>query len=178
MYASPEAGQALARADRHGELGAGQEDEVPPEEEQSLAAFEDFQGAAAHGALRRRRGRGRVRGRRCPTRRCSRCRRPRAPRSTSSSTLPADTAVAYGAALPEGWAQALLDSLPSYGIPQEQIDQGLSQAEAQTGLSLPEDVETLLGEQLALAVGGDFDVEALVNSGDPSGLPVGDQGPG
>lgn len=88
-------------------------------------------------------------------------------------TLPADTAVAYGAALPEGWTEAMLEALSSSGIPQDQIDQGLAQAEAQTGLSLPEDVETLLGEQFALAVGGSFDLEQLVNSGDPLGLPLG-----
>ncbi len=88
-------------------------------------------------------------------------------------TLPTDTAVAYGVALPSGWAQQLIDSLESYGIPQEQIDQGLAQAEAQTGLTLPEDVETLLGQQVAVALGSGFDMEQLVNSGDPSGLPVG-----
>jgi hypothetical protein len=88
-------------------------------------------------------------------------------------TLPDDTAFAYGLALPDGWAQQLIESLPDYGIPQQQIDQGLAQAEAQTGLSLPEDLETLLGEHVALAFGGSFDLEQLMNSGDPSGLPFG-----
>ena len=81
-------------------------------------------------------------------------------------TLPDDTAFAYGLALPDGWAQQLIESLPDYGIPQEEIDRGLAQAEAQTGLSLPEDLETLLGDQVALAFGGSFDLEQLMNSGD------------
>ena len=40
----------------------------------------------------------------------------------------------------------------------------IAQAEAETGLALPEDVETLLGESTALAIGTDIDPEALVNS--------------
>ena len=88
-------------------------------------------------------------------------------------TLPTDTAVAYGVALPDGWADTLMKTLETYGIPQDQIDSGLAQAEAQTGLSLPEDLEALLGDQVALAFGGSFDLEQLMNSGDPSGLPLG-----
>ncbi|WP_432478717.1 DUF3352 domain-containing protein [Nocardioides sp. GXQ0305] len=88
-------------------------------------------------------------------------------------SLPDDTAVAYGAALPEGWADSLVDALGTYGIPPEQIEQGLAQAEAQTGLTLPEDLETLLGEQFVVAFGGGVDMEALMNSGDPTGIPLG-----
>lgn len=87
--------------------------------------------------------------------------------------LPEDTAVAYGAALPEGWSQSLLDVLEGYGVSRAELDQGISEVEAQTGLTLPEDLETLLGEQFAVALGADFDVEALANSTDPSGVPFG-----
>jgi len=87
--------------------------------------------------------------------------------------LPDDTAVAVGASLPEGWADRLVEQLGSAGIPPEQVEQGLAMAEQQTGLSLPEDLETLLGEQFAVALSGDLDIETLMNSADPSGLPLG-----
>ena len=88
-------------------------------------------------------------------------------------TLPVDTAFAYGLALPDNWTQTFMDMLASYGLPQQEIDRGLAQAEAQTGLSLPEDLEALLGEQVALAFSGGLDLEQLMNSGDPSALPFG-----
>lgn len=88
-------------------------------------------------------------------------------------TLPDDTAVAYGAALPEGWAKAFLDGLARYGMTPEQVEQGLAMVEQQTGLALPEDLETLLGEQFVLALGGGFDLETLMNSADPTGVPLG-----
>lgn len=87
--------------------------------------------------------------------------------------LPDDTAIALGVSLPEGWTDTLVDQLDNAGIPPEQVEQGLTMAEQQTGLSLPEDLETLLGKQLAVALGGDFDLEALMNSADPSGVPLG-----
>ena len=174
MYASPDVGPVLADLMASESAPAGprqlerdrdggrrprvrvQDPEVP---EELLEAFEDFEGAAAtvrfadggvelemagrrpEKAMMTRAVRGGRRGRH--GRHAARRHRGRLRRWHS----------------PEGWAQALLDTLPSYGIPQEQIDQGLAQAEAQTGLSLPEDLETLLGEQFALAFGGDFDIE-------------------
>jgi hypothetical protein len=46
-------------------------------------------------------------------------------------------------------------------------------AAPQTGLDLPDDIETLLGESTALAVSPDIDPEELVNSSSPEGLPIG-----
>ena len=187
MYASPDVGPLLAdlmaaelgaqgasapsSATESGALTTSQEPE-PEVPEELVKAFEDFKGAA--GTVRFA-GSGVEVEFAASVPEGSMMTLPTTEGATVDvvGTLPADTAVAYGAALPEGWAQSLLETLPSYGIPQEQIDQGLAQAEAQTGLSLPEDVETLLGEQFALAFGGSFDLEQLVNSGDPSGLPLG-----
>ncbi len=188
MYASPDVGPVLAEL-MASELGAQSasatstvtedgavenavEAPAPEVPDEFLKAFEDFEGAA--GTVRFADGGVEVEfAADVPEKTMMTL--PSAEGATVDvvGTLPAGTAFAYAAALPEGWAQSLLEALPSYGIPQEQIDQGLAQAEAQTGLSLPEDVETLLGEQFAVAFGGEFDLEQLVNSGDPTGLPLG-----
>ena len=47
------------------------------------------------------------------------------------------------------------------------------QIEQWTGLQVPEDLETLLGDSTTFAVGGDIDYEALVNASDGSRIPVG-----
>ncbi len=169
MYASPDAGPVIGEL-MAGEMGAQGASATVPDE--MLKALEDFGGAAA--AVRFADGgvelefAGDV-----PE--GSMMMPPSSQDATANlvGTLPEDTAFAYGLALPDGWAQELIETLPSYGIPQEQIDSGLAQAEAQTGLSLPADLETLLGRQVALAFGGSFDLEQLMNSGDPSGLPFG-----
>ena len=53
------------------------------------------------------------------------------------------------------------------------VDDLVAEAEAVTGLDLPDDAETLAGESAALAIGADIDPEALVNSDSPEGLPIG-----
>ena len=45
--------------------------------------------------------------------------------------------------------------------------------EQSTGLRVPDDVETMLGDSTSFAVGGDLDYEALSNAGDGSQIPVG-----
>jgi len=88
------------------------------------------------------------------------------------ATLPADTAAAVGVGLPDGWAQRLLDQLSGVLGNGEGSDQLVAQAEQWTGLALPDDLETLLGDSTVLAIGND------VEPGDLSGaagsdLPVG-----
>lgn len=85
-------------------------------------------------------------------------------------SLPADTLAAVGFGLQQGWFTEILTTVaPSLG---EDVEELLQQAEEATGLTLPEDAETLLGDSTALAVGRDVDLEALFESGDPSDLPV------
>jgi hypothetical protein len=48
-----------------------------------------------------------------------------------------------------------------------------AEVENQTGLTLPDDLETLGGESAALALGGGFDPEAMFNSADGSDVEVG-----
>lgn len=89
------------------------------------------------------------------------------------ASLPADTAVAIGVGLPDGWAQRLLDqAVGTLGSGQSQ-EQMVAQAERWTGLALPEDLETLLGDSTVLAIGGDFDPEAFESSPDGSNVPIG-----
>jgi hypothetical protein len=74
------------------------------------------------------------------------------------STLPDDTAVALGVGLADGWFGDLLDQVgPALDGSGMSPDDLLREAEAETGLDLPDDVETLLGDSTALAIGPDLD---------------------
>ena len=88
------------------------------------------------------------------------------------ATLPEDTAAAIGVGFAEGWFGDLVDQFAGQlgGMSGDEL---LAEMSAETGLDLPEDVETLTGESAALAVGGDFDLETFTNSADGSGVPLG-----
>jgi hypothetical protein len=88
------------------------------------------------------------------------------------ASLPADTAVAVGVGLQDGWAQRLLDQVSGMLGTGETPDEMVAQAEKWTGLALPEDLETLFGRSTALAIGPDFDVDAANQSDDGSNIPV------
>lgn len=88
-------------------------------------------------------------------------------------SLPGDTAAAIGIALPDGWLQKIADAMaPTMGSGQTG-DDVLRQFSQMTGLDLPVDFETLVGDGLALSVGSDLDFDAIASSGDASGLDVG-----
>ncbi|SED30741.1 Protein of unknown function [Nocardioides exalbidus] len=89
------------------------------------------------------------------------------------SDLPEDTVAAFGFSLGDGWAQGLLDYVKTLA-PDEAatIDDQLAQFETETGLSFPEDVETLLGEGVTVSVGSGIDPDAIANGG-PQEIPVG-----
>ncbi len=89
------------------------------------------------------------------------------------ATLPEDTAVALGVGLPEGWFSTMMDQFESFAPEGMSVDDMVDQLEAETGIVLPDDVETLFGESTAMALGPDIDPEAFVNSETPDGLPVG-----
>ncbi len=91
------------------------------------------------------------------------------------TTLPEDTAAAIAIAPSEGWGSALVDYIETFaGVLDEDASGGdfLTQAEAATGLTLPDDLETLLGETAVLAVGGDIDLDSITASADGSDVPV------
>ena len=87
--------------------------------------------------------------------------------------LPEDTVAAFGMSLEEGWAGALLDYLERT-LPEESatIDEQLAQLESQTGLALPDDLETLLGEGVTVSLGSGLDPDAVANGG-PGEVPMG-----
>ena len=67
----------------------------------------------------------------------------------------------------------MLDQVTRMMSSGEAPEQMVAQAEKWTGLALPEDLETLFGDSTVLAIGSDFDPEAVDNSEDGSGIPVG-----
>ena len=71
------------------------------------------------------------------------------------STLPADTAAAIGVSFEDGWLTDLVDQFAKTSG--ESADDLLAEVGEQLGLDLPDDVETLVGDSLAIAVGSDFD---------------------
>jgi hypothetical protein len=87
--------------------------------------------------------------------------------------LPEDTLAAFGFSLQEGWAEAMLDYVKE-AVPDEAatIDDQLAQLERETGLSFPEDVETLLGEGVTVSLGSGIDPDAITNGG-PGEVPAG-----
>lgn len=81
--------------------------------------------------------------------------------------LPEETAVAFGFGVPGDFAAKYLDQIE--GV----FGSGfLDEAEQETGLEIPEDVQTLLGDSLSLSLGGDApdSLEALES---PEDLPLG-----
>ena len=90
--------------------------------------------------------------------------------------LPSTTAMALGFGVPDDAVQHLIDSMTkSSGMSQDEVDAMMAQAEQETGLNLPEDLQTLLGSGLSVAVDSSMDFDAVMNGSSPDGsaLPVG-----
>jgi Protein of unknown function (DUF3352) len=87
--------------------------------------------------------------------------------------LPTTTALALGMTFSDTAAADLVDGLTE-ALGEEEAEQAISTAEAMTGLSLPEDLQTLLGDGLSVAVDGSIDLEAAfgMGGGDPR-IPAG-----
>jgi hypothetical protein len=81
--------------------------------------------------------------------------------------LPATTGAGFSMALEDEWLREALDGMGEAS--RMPLDQLLGLAEARTGLNLPEDVETLLGENMSVAVDGDA-VDARVDGGAGGGV--------
>ncbi len=88
-------------------------------------------------------------------------------------TLPEDTLLAVGVGFADGWFSKAMDQFSSMSGEEMDLDTMIADLEEQTGLAFPEDVETLTGESLAVAVGSDIDPEAIFNGGGPADIPVG-----
>ena len=90
---------------------------------------------------------------------------------SSMTDLPDDTAAAFGFSLGDGWVQKMLDQFSSMiGMSSDEM---VSQIEQETGLTVPDDLQTLLGDSATLALSSNFSPEDFVNSSDGSDVPVG-----
>ncbi|CAN5212136.1 hypothetical protein BH09ACT11_BH09ACT11_13510 [soil metagenome] len=83
------------------------------------------------------------------------------------STLPADTAAAIGFSLPPGWTQSVIDQFAQVCGPDFDSEGLLDELSAQIGLSLPDDLETLLGDSTVLSLGSGLNFEDMAYSADP-----------
>lgn len=91
----------------------------------------------------------------------------------SMTNLPGGTGAAFSIALRDGWLKKYLESIAGVLGGGESVDQMLAEAEAETGLKLPEDIETLLGDGISLSVDAEFDMDSLFSEQDLSRLPIG-----
>lgn len=87
------------------------------------------------------------------------------------SSLPASTGAAMSLSLSDGWAESYLEQMSAMLGDGAGLEDSLAQMETQTGLSLPEDIETLLGDNVSVAVDSDIDFRAATE--DPTAVPAG-----
>jgi hypothetical protein len=85
--------------------------------------------------------------------------------------LPDDTAAAFGVTLRPGWLSRRLDAM-AQGFGGVHGDDATRELSRETGLKVPDDIETLLGSGFAVSVSKSLDLEAAENSPDGSGIPV------
>lgn len=150
MYASKDAPRVLTRAITEGrqELWGPMSDEMA---ERVRVLWRDFDGMAAvvrfaDGALEVE-----VAGRGLP-RRIGVAAGGDPGAAPALGDLPASTAVALTLPLADGWSEDLADGVVEMSSAGESEEEFWQQLEAGTGLRLPEDVETLLGDGLSLSV--------------------------
>jgi len=88
--------------------------------------------------------------------------------------LPDDTVAAFAIGFEPGWVDGMIDYVSSM-MPAEEgmsVDEMIEEAETETGLDLPGDVETLVGEGIVVSLGGGIDADAITNGG-PEEVPAG-----
>jgi Protein of unknown function (DUF3352) len=163
MYASPDAPDAFLTAMRNDAGGSSDQGRI----DQLGTSFAHFQGAAgvlrfSHGAVEAEfSAKGLPQGAGSSA----------AQGGPDVSTLPGTTAAVLSVALQDGWLDSFTEGLrSSLG---SDYDQMLAEGERATGLQLPEDVETLLGDGVSLSVDAGTDLKALSESPDPGTVPVG-----
>lgn len=181
MYAAPEAGAFLAESfggmgmtpDMEGMEGMegleGMEDTAPsPVPEELKAQLEDFQGGAAtvrfaDGSLEMEMA--------IDAGEQSTLLEGEGSGGEVVGSLPADTAVALGVSLPEGWTDLVMEQAAQASGGQMSAEDIAGEMEAATGLT-PADLETALGESFALSLGSDLSAQELMASSGPQDLPL------
>ena len=88
--------------------------------------------------------------------------------------LPGTTAVAYGIPVSDTFVADIFDSIASV-LGDETLEQGLAEVEAQTGLDLRTDLQTLLGDGLSVALDSSADLGSAASGSEEAieALPVG-----
>lgn len=79
--------------------------------------------------------------------------------------LPSSTAVAIGFAVSDSFAQDLMDSFASR-MGKAQLDKAVAEAERETGLRLPEDLQTLFGDGVSVALDSSADLDRAFSGGE------------
>lgn len=87
-------------------------------------------------------------------------------------TLPEDTVAAFGVAFKKGWVDAVTEKIAEASGGETTKEDLYAEASEATGLDFPADLETLLGDGTAMALGSGIDPDAIANGG-PSELPIG-----
>ncbi len=91
---------------------------------------------------------------------------------SSVDSLPATTAAALSVALRDGWLAEYVEATKKMGEGKA-FDDMMRQGEQATGLQLPEDIETMLGDGVTISIDAGTDFEALAESPDPTQVPAG-----
>ncbi|MGL5827545.1 MAG: hypothetical protein ACRCYU_22475 [Nocardioides sp.] len=93
----------------------------------------------------------------------------------SVASLPEDTVAAAGISVGDDYAKTLLDQLTVFAEAggADDVNQVIADLEEQSGLDLPDDLQTLLGESLVISISDTVDLDQVVNSSDGSDVPVG-----
>jgi hypothetical protein len=169
MYASADAPSAIAEAQRRDGMHRGDSMAFGDDSDMLEQAFKDFEGAA--GVLRFRDGAVEAE---FSSKGLGNDATVSAGAGEHAATLPSTTAAALSVAFRDGWLEDQLDSLgKQQGFAGQSLEELMSQGERLTGLELPEDIETLLGDGLTVSVDAGADLEALTESPDPTQVPAG-----
>lgn len=165
MYVSKDVTQALAAAEKRGLAAAP--DVSERQSRQLDTMLKDFKGAA--GVIRFRDG--------AVEAEFSATGLPGPTGATSAhgtaTELPATTAAAFSLALPQGWMDDYVNVMKGSLPEGMSLDRAFREGERATGLQLPEDIETLLGDGVSVSVDGNANLRKLTSSPDPTRVPAG-----
>jgi hypothetical protein len=92
---------------------------------------------------------------------------------TDVTRLPGSTAAAVSVALRGGWLEDYLSSMSAMLGDGASVDELMKQGEAATGLRLPEDIETMLGDGVSISLDSSADFASLNRNPDPTQIPAG-----
>ncbi len=89
------------------------------------------------------------------------------------TTLPSTTAAAFSVAFRKGWLDDYLAQMDEMMGDDASLEEMYAEGERATGLELPEDIETLLGDGISVSVDATADLQELTESPDPTKVPAG-----